>query len=117
MSANKRYEILYKLKIIHDLPTLPIVMTKLSDTIADPDCSASHIVNILNSDPAIAATILKTVNSPLFSTGKQRIDSLQFAIVRLGLEEVQNMALSTAIVKMFENSKGKFFVTTQHHFM
>lgn len=109
MNANKRYDILFKLKNIQDLPTLPVVMTKLSETIANQNCCAKDIVDILNNDPAIATKILKTVNSPLFCTGKQRIDSLQYAIVRLGFKEVQNIALSTAIVKMFENKKGKLF--------
>jgi len=109
MTVSKRYQVLYKLKNITDLPTLPDVMTKLSDTIADPNCSAKNIVDILNSDPAIASKILKTVNSPLFSAVKQTIDNLQHAIVRLGFKEVQNIALSTAIVKMFEKSTGRIF--------
>jgi len=109
MNASKRYDVLYTLKKIDDLPTLPVVMTKLSDTIADPDCCAKNIVDILNNDPAIASKILKTVNSPLFSVTKRTIDNLQHAIVHLGFKEVQNIALSTAIIQMFKNSKGKLF--------
>lgn len=52
--SNKRYDILFKLKNIQDLPTLPVVMTRLSEAVNDTNCSINVIVDILNSDPAIA---------------------------------------------------------------
>jgi len=107
--TEMRDKILAKLERIHNLPTLPIVMTKLSAALDNVDCSINEIVKILNNDPAISTQILKTVNSPLFAIGGAKITTLQVAITRLGFREVKNIALSTSVFKMFDGVKSTLF--------
>ncbi len=107
--SNKRYDILFKLKNIQDLPTLPVVMTRLSEAVNDTNCSINVIVDILNSDPAIASKVLKTVNSTLFSPVGVSVSNLQEAIVRLGFTEIKNIALSTAVFDMFSRESMRLF--------
>ena len=107
--SNHRYEILYKLKTVEDLPTLPTVISKLSELINDLDCSATDIIELLKSDSAIASRILKVVNSSLYRSSSNHVLSLQEAIVRLGFKEVNNIALGTALITMFPvRQKGLF---------
>lgn len=107
--SNHRYEILYRLKTVEDLPTLPTVISKLADLINDVNCSAIDIMNLLNSDSAIASRILKVVNSSLYQSRSGHVMSLQDAVVRLGFKEVNNIALSTAVMTMFPvRNKGLF---------
>ncbi len=101
--------ILAKLERIHNLPTLPIVMTKLSTALEDVNCSINEIAKVLSNDPAISTQILKTVNSPLFAIGGSKVTTLHTAITRLGFREVKNIALSTSVFKMFDGVKSTLF--------
>src|SRR5574340_1724783 len=50
-----------------DLPTLPDMAIKIQELIDDPDVSADKIVNLLSTDPAISAYIIKAANSAALS--------------------------------------------------
>lgn len=104
-----RDKILAKLEGIHNLPTLPAVMTRLSAAMEDVNCSINDIVKILSNDPAISTQILKTVNSPLFAVGCAKVGNLHSAITRLGFREVRNIAMSTSVFKMFDGVKSSIF--------
>ena len=62
---EKNQAIIEKLDQIRDLPTLPVVMHKLSAAVRDPNADARSIARLIEDDPAIMARILKVVNSAL----------------------------------------------------
>lgn len=83
-----------------DLPTLPIVMAKLIETINDDRSSASDVKKIMEGDPAISARVLKLANSAFYGL-RYKVDNLQMAIVILGFETVRMLALSTTVLDLF----------------
>ncbi len=85
------------------LPTIPQVAIRLLEVLADPDVQIGKIANVIKTDPAITAKILKTVNSPMYC-GISKIDNLDRAIVRLGKYNVSCLALSFSLV---QNTSGK----------
>lgn len=91
------------LQALVSLPTIPQVAIRLLEVLADPDVQIGKIANVIKTDPAITAKILKTVNSPLYC-GISKIDNLDRAIVRLGKYNVSCLALSFSLV---QTSSGK----------
>jgi putative nucleotidyltransferase with HDIG domain len=106
---STRDEFIKKLHKIDGLPTLPIVMSKLTKALGDTNCNATSIEQILLSDPAISTQLLKTVNSPLYAAKGAKVADLRMAVTRLGFREVKNIVLSTSVFKMFDGVKSKLF--------
>ncbi len=100
---DKGQEILRRLETIHNLPTLPVVITKLREAISNPNADAKKIAQIIEDDPAMMARILKVVNSALYR-GRQDVTSLQMAVARMGFNAISNIAMSTTIFSIFKSS-------------
>jgi putative nucleotidyltransferase with HDIG domain len=97
-----------KLDEIRDLPTLPVIITKLGKAIRDPNADAARISRIIEDDPAMMARILKVVNSVLYRA-PEPINSLQMAVARMGLSAVHNIAMSTSVFSSFRTSRSDAF--------
>ena len=81
-------------------PTLPVIITKLGEAIRDPESDAERIAGIIEDDPAMMAKILKVVNSVLYGA-REPIHSLQLAVARMGLNAINNIAMSTSVFSTF----------------
>lgn len=79
-----------------DLPTLPLVLQKVREAVADPHSDANRIARIISDDPAMTARILKVVNSAFYAA-RDPVTSPQMAIARLGLNAVSNIATATSV--------------------
>lgn len=85
-----------KLEGITNIPTLPVVVQALGKAIRDPNSDAAKIAAIVKDDPSMMARVLRVVNSAAY--GLQRpVESVQQAISLIGLNAVDNIALSTAV--------------------
>lgn len=104
--------VLEKLDQIKDLPTLPLVMQKLSAAVRDPNSDARSVARLIEDDPAIMARLLKVVNSALYA-GNVRIDSVAQAVARLGMTAVNNLALSTSVFSAFSETNLGIFDRTE----
>lgn len=90
---------------IGKLPTLPTVYRKLSHLLNVPDPSIRMISNIISEDQAIAAMVLKIVNSAAYGFSN-KIGDLQHAIVILGLNEIKNLVLASSMYKIVKEFKS-----------
>lgn len=104
----ERQAIIRKLEGILDLPTLPLVVTKVKEAVRDPNSDAKRISKILEDDPAIMSRILKVVNSPLYAA-REPITSLQTAVARMGMNAVSNLAMTTSVFQVFGKEGGAEF--------
>jgi HD-like signal output (HDOD) protein len=86
---------------IQKLPTLPEIGVSILDLAADPEVSMEAMAEAINRDPSLAARVLKVANSPFYGMPRQ-VDSLQLALVILGLSEVRNIALGIMILKVIK---------------
>jgi len=68
--------------------------------VEDPRSTAQDMHDIVKHDPALAAKILKIVNSAFYGLPSQ-IASLDRAIVMLGLSAVKNIALAASLSRLF----------------
>ncbi len=80
------------------LPTLPTIAIRLLELFDDPHVELPDVVELLRSDPAIAARIIKAANSSAYGVGREVID-LQQAISLLGKTVVTSLALSFSLAE------------------
>ncbi len=81
-------------------PVLPVTVTRLIKVTNDPECSVKDVVETIQSDQSLCLTVLKIANSVLFGRPK-KIDSIRMAVVTLGFNEVQRIALSKVLINSF----------------
>jgi len=81
---------------IKELPTLPDVVFKVNEVVNDPSTSAQDLENVISRDQAIAAKVLKLVNSAFYGL-PGRVDTLSRAIPLLGFSTVRNLVMSVSI--------------------
>jgi HD-like signal output (HDOD) protein len=90
---------------IEELPTLPSIYLRLLEVLKNPNTSTFDISDVLSTDPSSAAKILKHINTPFFGL-KRQCDSLPEAVSFLGYNEIKNLVLALAIVKLFDKVKS-----------
>jgi putative nucleotidyltransferase with HDIG domain len=86
---------------LRNLPTLPDVFIKIFPLIDSPHASAKDIANIISSDQALSAKILRVVNSAFYGF-PGRISNITHALVILGFDMVKGLVLSTAVFDMMK---------------
>lgn len=94
---------LRRLNVIRNLPTLPVILQKVSREVRNPASDAKKIARIIEDDPAMMARILKVVNSAFYA-GVEPVTSIQLAVARIGMTAVGNIAMSTAVFSAFGKS-------------
>lgn len=83
------------------LPSLPEVAVRIRRLIDEGTNSAKKISQAVNTDPAIAAKLIKAANSPLFRGTKEFETSAQ-AIVRLGMQTTKQLVTSFTVKELFK---------------
>lgn len=81
---------------VEDLPTLPTVMTRILEVLEDEGSSAQDLTEILETDHAISARVLRLANSALYGL-RHRADSIRRAVVVIGFDAVRMLALATSV--------------------
>ncbi len=83
-------------KKTENIPTLPKVLTKISEEIDNDNFSIKNIGDLMSHDISLSARILKIVNSPFYGF-PQRINSINHAIVLLGANVLKSIVISTSV--------------------
>ena len=83
-----------------DITTLPEVTAKIIQLVEDRDSTARDMHEVIRTDPALSARVLKVVNSAFYGLPGQ-VASVDRATVLLGLSAVKNIAIAASISRMF----------------
>ncbi|MFH1147158.1 MAG: HDOD domain-containing protein [Pseudomonadota bacterium] len=92
-----------KLREQKALPTLPGIVSKLTQMVADPKVSADRIGQVIAKDQILAAKILKLVNSAFYGF-PGRISTVSNAVILLGFNVIRSLVLSASIFEAMEKS-------------
>jgi putative nucleotidyltransferase with HDIG domain len=88
------------LENVSSIPTLPIVIEKITRLLQNPSTSAEEIGKAITTDQALASKVLKLVNSAFYGfPGK--ISTITHAVVILGFATVKNVVLTASIFDAF----------------
>jgi two-component system, cell cycle response regulator len=94
-------ETLETIKRSASLPSIPIVATRCYEMTQDVNCDYGKLVDLLTTDPGIAASVLKLANSPLFGVTRQ-VSTLKQAISLLGVKRIRELVLVRYLVQKTE---------------
>lgn len=77
-----------------EVPTMPGIASRIRRAVSRDGSSMTEIAAIIGADPAIAARLIRVANSAAFGA-RTACESVQAALVRLGLERAQSLVLAT----------------------
>jgi HD-like signal output (HDOD) protein len=89
-----------------DLPPFPDTAHKVQACIRDPDSSVSKLAAIVATEPALAARLMRMANSAMVRRGPVAVTDIPTAISRVGMDMVQNAAISFAAREAFHCPPG-----------
>ena len=82
------------------VPPLPGIAVKVRRAIARDDVAMADVATIISADPAIAGRLIAVANSAVFGAASS-VDSVQGALVRMGLQRAQNIVISLATRNLY----------------
>lgn len=88
-----------KLKV-RDLPSLPEVVTRVTELVQNPKTSAAELSGVISKDSGLTSKVLRLVNSAYYGFPRQ-ISSIQHAIMILGFTTIKGLVLSSSIFRIF----------------
>lgn len=92
------------------LPSLPDVVIKIRNLLEEENCDFGKVSKVVSVDPALVSRLFVFANSAYHNQTGEKIDSLESAISRLGLELVRNTAMSLAVKQLLLAEKHKSIV-------
>lgn len=88
------------LEKLNDIPTLPIVATKVTELINNPNSSSSDIANVLKKDQVLTAKVLRLINSPYYAI-PGGVTDVQRALAFLGFNTLAQLVLGLSVFSLF----------------
>ncbi|NVM20390.1 MAG: HDOD domain-containing protein [Desulfobacterales bacterium] len=86
---------------LKNMPSIPTVITKVSEILDDPRSCAADFGRVISGDQALTAKLLRLVNSAFYGfPGK--IDTVSRAVTIIGFRPLRELVLGTSILNMFK---------------
>lgn len=86
---------------IETLPSLPSVVTQVLQLANDKDAGAKDFEEIISTDQALTAKVLKLVNSPFFGL-RREVTSIPQAIVVMGMKSLRSVVLAAKTSRLLD---------------
>ncbi len=99
-------KIISELGNIDDLPTIPPILVKLNEILADPESSAEDVASLIKEDQVLTTRLLKLVNSAYYGFTR-KITTVTHAVVILGFRNVKNIVLTAKTFDLYKSSYTK----------
>lgn len=98
-NINLNQERVYRiLSTVYSVPSIPQVVSEVSNIIDDPKTSANILGRMISHDQGLVTKILTVANSPLHGIPR-RVSTIDFAIVVLGFNQVKNIVLALSMME------------------
>ena len=104
--ATKSTSILSLVNKTVELPTMPEVLVKLNEVMANPDSSADDVAKVIAADPSVATNVLRLVNSAYYGL-QVRVSSINLAVSIMGFNMTRKVALKAAVFSVFGKNHEK----------
>jgi len=95
--------ITHEMDEVHNLPSLPEIYQEMISELAAPQSSLLNVANIIDTDLALSATVLKVVNSAFYGL-HQPVDSVAQSVSLLGAHLIKNITLTAKVFAQFEGT-------------
>ncbi len=98
-----------------EFATLPAVAGKILNLLEDENVNIREISQVIEADASLTLKLLRVANSPLYGT-RSEINSIQQAIVTLGLSRLTNIVLGVSIFSKFLFTTNKDVIKLMEQF-
>ena len=88
-----REDIRLGIRNIKNLPTLPVIVSRILEVADDSGSSANELAELVARDMSVSAKVLNLANSAFYGFSR-RITTIPQAVVVLGFDTVRSLALS-----------------------
>jgi putative nucleotidyltransferase with HDIG domain len=92
---------------VDKLPPMPAVVQQILATLQDPNYSFSDLLETVRLDPGITAHVINMCNSPYYGL-RQKVSSLQQAMLLLGSQQLMEIILSGKMVGHFQKGQSGY---------
>ncbi len=90
---------------ISEVSTLPAVAMRIIQVANDSSTGAADLLEAVEYDAAMAARIIRTVNSSYYAI-QNKVADLKLAITLLGFKEIRNLAMTAYVAQLFKKGEG-----------
>ncbi|GFO62415.1 HDOD domain-containing protein [Geomonas paludis] len=94
------------------IPVFHAVAVRLQQALARPDFDIKEVHQLLNADPGIATGVLRAANSAFYA-GLTKVSTIREAIIRLGANEVANLAMATTQQDLYRSNDTRYNAVMQ----
>lgn len=105
MFDNSMIEVKHKIRKqlsgIGNLPSIPHIVTEVSEMLDNEKTSASDLCKVISKDQSMATKILAVANSPMYGLPR-RVATIEFAIVIIGLDHIKSLLLALSMIETFK---------------
>jgi putative nucleotidyltransferase with HDIG domain len=98
---DKRAELQRAIKDTRSIPTLPGIISKLSNLAANDKVSVHELARVVSADQVLSAKVLRLVNSPFYGFSG-RVSTVSNALILLGVNVVKSLAVTSSIFEIME---------------
>ncbi len=100
-----RSEIQELLDQCDELKGMSPTVTQILKSTQSERCSIDEVVKVIKQDHAISLKVLKMANSVVYTRGEPvDIDTVQKAVMRIGLSQIRQLALNIGVIDQFANN-------------
>jgi len=92
------------------IPTIPTILIEINKIFASPEGSAQSAAEVIETDPAIAAKVLRLVNSSFYAL-KNPVSAIPLACSILGLKVIKNLVVQATVIDEFSGAQTAEFDT------
>ena len=99
------------------VPSLPEVAIRVQDALRDPDVTFEKLSQIINTDPPIAANVIKLANSPRYGVSG-KVSTIDDACKQVGLTAIGNTVVAAKVFDALSTLPADFDMQklTRHSF-
>ena len=90
-------------------PRQPMVLPKLLQAMKSEQSNNQALLKIVLEDPGLTTEVLRLANSPIYRNTTKEIQSLDYALVMLGLDGLHSLVCSSLMKPIFAKRRGDGF--------
>lgn len=92
-------------RLAQQVPSLPLTFQRIQELVNNPKSSTPQLAEAVGADQGLVTRVLRLANSSFYGLAN-RVDTVTQAVSLIGMRQVRDLALATAVVDLFKNIPG-----------
>ena len=92
-------------RLAQQVPSLPLTFQRIQELVSNPKSGMPQLAEAVSVDQGLVTRVLRLANSSFYGLAN-RIDTITQAVSLIGMRQVRDLALATAVVDLFKDIRG-----------